>query len=56
MIIHQDIWAIQHDLNRLPAEEVSRILRLPSVLGRDIINRFRLISDYGTGELKLENT
>ena len=56
MIIHQDIWAIQHDLNRLPAEEVSRILRLPSVLGRDIINRFRFMSNYSSGEVKLEST
>ena len=55
-LLYQDIWAIQHDLNRLPPEEVSRILRLPSVLGRDIINRFRFMSNYSSGEVKLEST
>lgn len=42
----QDLWIAQHDLNELPPDEVSRILRIPSVLGRDIMNRFRLLCDY----------
>ena len=45
VIQRQDLWVVQHDLERLPPEEVSRILRLPSVLGRDVINRFRLTCD-----------
>jgi len=54
-LLQQNIWATQHDLDQLPPEEVSRILRLPSVLGRDVINRFRLTCDYGVGEVSLEH-
>jgi len=43
-----------HFIADAPYDEVSRILRLPSVLGRDIINRFRLICDYSVGEVLLE--
>ena len=49
-----DLWVVQHDLERLPPDEVSRILRLPSVLGRDLINRFRFRCDYQTGIVALE--
>ena len=52
--LEQDIWVAQHDLDRLPPDEVSRILRLPSVLGRDVINRFRLTCDYSAGKVLLE--
>lgn len=55
-LLQQNIWVTQHNLDSLPPEEVSRILRLPSVLGRDIINRFRLICDYGAGQVLLERT
>lgn len=50
----QDLWVVQHDLSRLPPEEVSRILRLPSVLGRDLINRFLFFSNYQAGIVRLE--
>lgn len=50
----QDLWLVQHDLGRLPPEEVSRILRLPSVLGRDLINRFNFMCDYQAGIVQLE--
>lgn len=49
----QDVWVVQHDLEMLPPEEVSRILRLPSLLGRDFINRFRLVCDYAKGVVEL---
>jgi len=52
--LEQDIRVAQHDLDRLPPDEVSRILRLPSVLGRDVINRFRLTCDYTAGKVSLE--
>jgi len=52
-LIQQDIWVVQHDLDQLPPEEVSRILRLPSVLGRDIINRFHFTCDYNVGKVLL---
>jgi len=50
----QDLWVVQHNLSRLPPEEVSRILRLPSVLGRDLINRFCFSCDYQAGVVRLE--
>ena len=52
--LQQDLWIVQHDLKQLPAEETSRILRLPSVLGRDIMNQFRFLYDYHTGIVQLE--
>ena len=53
-VLRQDLWVVQHDLDRLPPEEVSRILRLPSVLGRDLMNRFRFSCDYQAGIVQLE--
>lgn len=52
-VVQQDLWVVQHDLVHLPPEEVSRILRLPSVLGRDLINRFRFSCDYQAGLVEL---
>lgn len=49
-----DLSVAQHDLDRLPPAEVSRILRLPSVLGRDLLNRFRFTCDYRSGTVRLE--
>jgi len=54
VILRQDLWVVQHDLEQLPPEEVARILRLPSVLGRDLINRFHFTCDYRTGIAQLE--
>jgi len=54
VVQRQDLWIVQHDLNQLPPEEVSRILRLPSVLGRDLINRFHFSCDYQAGIVRLE--
>lgn len=53
VVLRQDLSVVQHDLERLPPEEVSRILRLPSVLGRDVINRFRFTANYQAGILQL---
>jgi len=53
-VVRQELWVVQHDLDRLPPEEVARILRLPSVLGRDIINRFRLTCNFEVGQVRLE--
>ena len=52
--LRQDLWVVQHDLAHLPPEEVSRLLRLPSVMGRDLINRFHFTSDYQAGIVRLE--
>lgn len=51
----QDVWVAQHDLAQLPPDEASRILRLPSVLGRDLMNRFRFTCDYQAGIVELEH-
>jgi hypothetical protein len=53
-VVWQELWVVQHDLERLPPEEVARILRLPSVLGRELINRFRFTCDYQVGLVRLE--
>lgn len=50
----QDLWVAQHDLAQLPPDEASRILRLPSVLGRDLLNRFRFTCEYQAGIVALE--
>lgn len=49
-----DLSVAQHDLDQLPPTEASRILRLPSVLGRDLLNQFRLTCDYRSGAVSLE--
>lgn len=54
VVQRQDLWVVQHDLGQLPPEEVSRILRLPSVLGRDLIHQFRFSCDYRAGLVRLE--
>jgi len=54
VVIRQDLWIVQHDLGQLPPEEVSRILRLPSVMGRDMLNRFHFTCDYQAGIVRLE--
>jgi Aspartyl protease len=52
-VVQQDIWVVRHDLQRLPPDEVARILRLPSVLGRDLINQFHFACDYWAGIVEL---
>jgi len=43
-----------HDPRTLSDEERELILRLPSILGRDVINRYRLHFDANRGEVYLE--
>ena len=52
--IRHDLWVVRHDLERIPPEETARILRHPSVLGRDIINRFCLGCDFKSGNIRME--
>ncbi|MEW6203138.1 MAG: hypothetical protein AB1546_14260 [bacterium] len=54
VVLHQDLWVVQHDLGQLPPEEVARILRLPSIVGRDLINRFHFTCGYQAGIVQLE--
>lgn len=53
-VIHQDVLVAQHDLDRLPQVDRSRILKIPSVMGRDVINRFRFTCDSRSGMVDLE--
>jgi len=43
----------RHPTEKMTHEEFIRTLRIPSLLGRDIINRFRLIFDKEKEELIL---
>jgi len=43
-----------HDLSKLSPEEKLLIMRMPSLLGRDIIYRFRLVCDRNRDEVYLE--
>jgi len=43
-----------HDLSKLSPEEKLLIIRMPSLLGRDIIYRFRLVCDRNHNEVYLE--
>ena len=53
VVLQQALSVVQHDLGQLPPDEVARILRLPSVLGRDLINRFHFSIDYQSGTVQL---
>lgn len=40
------IFVLRHPLHKLNRQERIRILRLPSILGRDVINKFKLIFNF----------
>lgn len=52
-VVRQDLSVIQHDFRSLSPAEAGRILRLPSVMGRDLINQFQLLCDYPSRLLEL---
>lgn len=43
-----------HDLSKLSTQEKVLIMRIPSLLGRDMIHRFRLVYDRNHGQVFLE--
>jgi hypothetical protein len=51
---HLTLHAIRHDRERLSDEDRRRMLQLPSVLGRDVLNRFRFVCDASAGIVHLE--
>ena len=51
--ITRDLWVVRHDLASLSAVEASRILRLPALLGRDVVGHFQFICDYPARTLQL---
>ncbi len=53
--LRQNVWVVQHELDRLPPEEVARMMRLPSVMGRDVINRYSFRCNHRTGLVHLES-
>lgn len=40
------IFALRHPLPKISHQERIRILRLPSLLGRDIINKFKMVFNF----------
>ena len=48
------VFVIRHPLDTINKEEGIRILRFPSILGRDVINKFRLIFDWERDEILLK--
>ncbi|RJS86140.1 hypothetical protein CW713_00665 [Methanophagales archaeon] len=51
--IKTSVFVLKHPLEEMNEEERIKILRFPSILGRDVISRFRLIFDRVKGELLL---
>ncbi|HID91455.1 TPA: hypothetical protein EYP44_05805 [Candidatus Bathyarchaeota archaeon] len=49
-----DLYVVLHDPERLSLEDYKRILLLPSILGRDVINKYKLIYQAPTREVYLE--
>ncbi|MFH1352924.1 MAG: retropepsin-like aspartic protease [bacterium] len=48
------ILFLKHDLTSMNEEDRIKILRIPSLLGRDILNRFKLIYNPSENKLELE--
>ncbi|MEM4310926.1 MAG: hypothetical protein QXX95_00860 [Nitrososphaerales archaeon] len=38
-----DVLVLKHDFSRLSGEEIRRMLAIPSLLGRDVMRKFKLI-------------
>lgn len=47
------VFVGKHPIEKMSKEESIKILRIPSLLGRDVINKFRLIFDKEKEELIL---
>jgi hypothetical protein len=52
--LFQGRLTLTRDLAQLPPTEAARILLIPSVLGRDLINQFRFTCDYQAGTVELQ--
>ncbi len=48
------VFVLRHRLKKMVEDERAKILRLPSLLGRDVINRFRLVFDSRKQEIIFE--
>jgi len=57
--IHEEklrLFVGKHDPTKLSPSEIEIIMRMPSLLGRDIIHRFKLVCDKSRDEIYLEST
>lgn len=52
--LKRDIRATQHDFEKFSPDDAQRLYRLPSVLGRDIINQFEFCCNYEAGTVTLK--
>ncbi len=53
--IHLSVFVVRHALENLNKEDKIKILRIPSLLGRDVINGFRLVFDRQDNKIFLED-
>jgi hypothetical protein len=44
-----DVLVLKHDFSRLSSEEIRRMLAMPSLLGRDVMRKFKLIYSEARG-------
>jgi hypothetical protein len=49
-----DLYVARYEWERLEENEIDRLFRLPSIMGRDILNRFRFTCDRRAGIVLLE--
>jgi len=49
-----DILVLRHDLDKMSRDIVERVLAMPSLLGRDILRKFRFTYDEKSSEVSLE--
>ena len=54
--IRLSISVAKHPLERMDTHLKTQILRLPSLLGRDIINKYKLIFDFPMNSISLRDT
>lgn len=49
-----DVLVLKHDFSRLSGEEIRRMLAIPSLLGRDLMRKFKLIYSEAKEYVALE--
>jgi hypothetical protein len=49
-----DVLVLKHDFSRLSGEEIRRMLAIPSLLGRDVMRKFKLIYSEAKEYVALE--
>lgn len=49
-----DVLVLKHDVSRLSGEEIKRMLTIPSLLGRDVMRKFKLVYSEAKEYVALE--